>query len=206
MNDTLFENPPVLEGKRIRLVPMEFEHVKPLFKINDPSIWTYTLTEIRTEKEMEDWVAEAIRLRLEKTALPFVVIIKDTNQVAGATRLFNMNGKQRCCELGSTWYGVEYQRTFVNSEAKFLLLQFCFEELGLIRVQLKTDERNLRSQAAIERLGAVKEGILRNERILHNGYIRNAVLYSITNQEWEKVKQGLLEREKRYALSLVHGR
>ena len=85
--------------------------------------------------------------------------------------------------------------TFVNLECKFLLLKFCFDELKMIRVQFKTDERNVRSQKAIERLGAIKEGILRNERILENGYIRNAVIYSFTDDDWRKAKQVIIEKK-----------
>ncbi|MGE8203059.1 GNAT family N-acetyltransferase [Heyndrickxia sp. NPDC080065] len=195
-----FQNPPTLESERIKLIPMKIEHAAPLFTINDPKNWVFMLTSVNTENDMQEWAATAIKLREQKTGLPFVVVLKDSNQVVGTTRLYEINLNQRSCELGSTWYGTSYQRTFVNSDCKFLLLKYCFEELQMIRVQLKTDERNKRSQKAIERLGAVKEGIMRKERILSDGYIRNAVLYSITNDEWPAVKQGLLERKAAYSL------
>lgn len=189
MYDKLFNKPPTLEGERIKLIPMEYEHSISLFHINHLEIWAFMLSEIKTKQEMDKWVANAIHLREQQMALPFVVILKETNQIIGTTRLYEINTKQRSCELGSTWYGVDFQRTFVNSDCKFLLLKYCFDELNFIRVQFKTDERNTRSQKAIERLGATKEGIIRNERILSNGYIRNAVLYSITNDEWCSIKQ-----------------
>jgi RimJ/RimL family protein N-acetyltransferase len=198
MCDELFNEPPTLENERIKLIPMKLEHSIPLFNISHPDIWTFMLSEIKTEHEMDTWVTNAIRLREQKMALPFVVILKESNQVIGTTRLYEINSNQRSCELGSTWYGINYRRTFVNSDCKFLLLKYCFEELNFIRVQIKTDERNIRSQKAIERLGATKEGIMRNERILANGYIRNAVLYSITNDDWSSVKQGLIKRESYY--------
>ncbi|BCB02542.1 GNAT family N-acetyltransferase [Bacillus sp. KH172YL63] len=198
MNRHVFTAPPILENEKIRLEPMTESHAQDLYKLNTPDIWTYMLREIVTLEEMQAWMGEAIQLREKKLALPFIVRVKGTNKIAGTTRLFDINPIHRSCELGSTWYGREYQRTFVNSACKAMLLGYCFETLGMIRVQFKTDERNERSQKAIERLGAVKEGVLRNERILSNGYIRNAVVYSITNEEWPAVKEQFGKREKRY--------
>ncbi|MFS0780580.1 GNAT family N-acetyltransferase [Bacillus sp. 1P06AnD] len=189
---------PVLENERIRLEPMKQEDAPGLFAISSPDIWAFMLRKVETEEEMYQWVREAVANCHKGTALPFVVLLKESNQVAGTTRLLGIDMEQRCCELGSTWYSVPFQRSFVNSDVKKLLLTYCFEELQFIRVQLKTDERNIRSQKAIERLGAVKEGIIRNERILSNGYIRNAILYSITSGEWPTVKQGFIERESTY--------
>lgn len=194
----IYQNPPTLENERIKLIPMEMDHVQPLFAMSDSGVWEFMLTEVKTEKQMHHWVEKAVELRREGTALPFVVILKETNQLVGTTRLFNIDFNQKACEIGSTWYGPRFRRTFVNSDCKFLLLQFCFEEMRFIRVQLKTDERNIRSQKAIERMGAVKEGVLRNERILDNGYIRNAVLYSITKEEWPTVKEGFIRRNALY--------
>ncbi|XXM72329.1 GNAT family N-acetyltransferase [Lysinibacillus sphaericus] len=193
-----FESNLVLEGDRIKLAPMKLEHAPGLFRINHPEIWAFMFSEIHTLGEMERWVSEAVKLREQRLALPFVVILKETDEIVGTTRIYELKESHKSCEVGSTWYGRDSQRTFVNTETKYLILRYCFEELGMIRVQLKTDERNVRSQKAIERLGAVKEGILRNERILASGYVRNAVLYSITNDEWAWVKQGLLDRNARY--------
>jgi N-acetyltransferase len=188
----------VLEGGRIKLAPMKLEHAPELLRINHPDIWAFLFSEISTIQEMETWVSEAVKLREQRVALPFVVMLKETEEIVGATRLFELNTRMRSCELGSTWYGRDFQRTFVNTETKYVVLQYCFEELGMNRVLLKTDERNLRSQKAIERLGAVKEGVMRKERILAGGYVRNAVLYSITNDEWPEVKEGLLNKIARY--------
>ncbi|TMU85056.1 GNAT family N-acetyltransferase [Bacillus sp. BHET2] len=198
MKSKWFSTLQILENEKIRLEPLEQDHSIDLFKQNHSGIWAYMLREIGSLKEMEDWVAEAIQLRENQLALPFIVRLKETNKIVGSTRLFDINFIHKSCELGSTWYGQEYQRTFVNSNCKSLLLMYCFEELGMIRVQFKTDERNIRSQKALERLGAVKEGVLRKERILSDGYIRNAVLYSITGEEWVQIKQKFKERETRY--------
>ncbi|WP_373454634.1 GNAT family N-acetyltransferase [Heyndrickxia sporothermodurans] len=200
----LFKNLPTLENERIKLIPMQMEHAQSLFEINDPSHWKYMLSVVESEQEMQEIVSAAIKQREQKTALPFVVLLKETNQVVGTTKMSYIDFKQKSCEIGSTWYGIDFQRTFVNTDCKLLLLTYCFEELQMIRVQLKTDERNQRSQKAIERLGAVKEGILRNERILSDGYIRNAVVYSITNQEWQTVKKGLINKRNSYSASQTH--
>ena len=109
----------------------------------------------------------------------------------GATRYLNIVPKDRGLEIGGTWYGNEFQRTAVNTECKYLLLRHAFETLGAIRVQLKTDSLNLRSQKAIERLGAQKEGVLRNHMILPDGRYRHSVFYSILDTEWPEVKKGL---------------
>ncbi|MFG6494937.1 GNAT family protein [Fictibacillus sp. UD] len=198
MNPTLFISPPILENEVILLIPMKYDHSIPLYKINHTDNWKFMLNVIQSQQDMDHWVMQAIELREKGLALPFTVVLKKNNQIVGTTRLYEINTAQRSCELGSTWYGKDYQRTFINSACKQILLTYCFETLHFIRVQFKTDERNIRSQRAIERLGAVKEGVMRNERILSNGYIRNAVLYSITKEDWSHVKQGFIDREAYY--------
>jgi N-acetyltransferase len=129
--------------------------------------------------------------------LPFVVTHLESGRIAGATRYLNIMPHDRGLEIGGTWYGVDSQRTAVNTECKYLLLTHAFESLGCIRVQLKTDSRNERSQKAIERIGAKKEGILRNHMILPDGVIRHSVYYSILESEWGDVKkrlEGMLEK------------
>ena len=111
--------------------------------------------------------------------------------MAGATHYLNIMPKDPGLEIGGTWYGIEFQRTPVNTECKYLMLRHAFETLGCIRVQLKTDSRNERSQKAIERIGAVKEGVLRNHMILPDGRIRDSVFYSILDREWPEVKKNL---------------
>jgi len=198
----LFEEQPVLEHKRLRLLPMESGHVKDLFAINHPSIWDFMLLHIDTREKMENWVRAALTGRENKQILPFVVQLKETGKIVGTTRMYGLDFHNRACEIGSTWYAPDYQRSFVNTACKLTLLQFCFEELNMLRVQLKTDERNIRSQKAMERIGAKKEGILRKERILENGYIRNACVYSIISEEWPEVKRKLLEKEEYYETRL----
>jgi RimJ/RimL family protein N-acetyltransferase len=146
---------------------------------------------INTVDDMRNWVRDILSRAEKGTDLPFAVIHLDSGRVAGATRYLNIVPKDRGLEIGGTWYGTEFQRTPVNTECKYLLLNHAFETLGCIRVQLKTDLRNERSQKAIERIGAVKEGVLRNHMILPDGRYRHSVFYSILATEWPRVKQRL---------------
>lgn len=197
LSQLLFAEPPVLESESIILRPLQQENAKYLFSISYPEVWTYMFGTINSETEMEKHVSKKILLRNQMTALPFVVVLKETNEIIGSTSIYDINLSQKSCEIGATWYAGNFLGTFVNLECKYLLLKYCFEELKMIRVQFKTDERNIRSQKAIKRLGATKEGILRKERILENGYIRNAVIYSITDDDWVKVKQLIIEKSMR---------
>lgn len=198
MKTNHFHSPPTLENDKIKLIPLEVHHSAALLEANNPEIWAFMFNEITTHEQMDQWVTAAIQLRDQQTALPFAVVLKEQNRIIGSTRVFEINLSQKSCELGSTWYSKDHQRSFVNSNCKYLILRYCFESLGMLRVQLKTDERNHRSQKAIERLGAVKEGVLRKERILSDGYVRNAILYSIIDEEWPSVKEGIVLRDSKY--------
>jgi RimJ/RimL family protein N-acetyltransferase len=187
--------PVVLTGKHVRLEPMTEEHVAGLAEIGvGQPFWDFMLYgNINTVDDMYNW-AQDILSRAEKgTDLPFVAVHLGSGRVAGATRYLNIMPQDRGLEIGGTWYGPEFQRTVVNTECKYLLLRHAFETLGCIRVQLKTDQRNERSQRAIERIGAVKEGVLRNHMILPDGRIRHSVFYSILDSEWPEVKRRLEE-------------
>ena len=129
---------------------------------------------------------------LQKGAdIPFVVIHKRSGRIAGATRYMDIRAEHRGVEIGGTWYGAEFRRTVVNTECKYLLLRHAFEVMDCIRVQFKTDLRNERSQRAIERIGAIREGVLRHHMILPDGTIRHSVYYSILSAEWPDVRQRL---------------
>ena len=187
--------PVTLQGKHVRLEPMTEAHILGLTEIGaGQTFWDFMVYgNINTEDDMRGWVMD-LRSRAEKgTDLPFVAIHLASGRVAGATRYLNIMPKDRGLEIGGTWYGIEYQRSPVNTECKYLLLKHAFETLGCIRVQLKTDSRNERSQKAIERIGAKREGILRNHMILPDGYIRDSVYYSILDTEWLEVKRRLEE-------------
>jgi len=188
-----WRTPVTLTGKFVRLEPMSEAHVPGLTTAGagNMEIWKHMLYgEIHTETDMLGWVHDI----LARPDLPFVVIHLETGQVAGATRYLNIMPEHRGLEIGGTWYGSEFQRTAVNTECKYLLLEYAFETLGCIRVQLKTDSRNERSQRAIERIGAKREGVLRNHMILPDGRYRDSVYYSILDTEWIEVKQKIYEK------------
>ena len=191
--------PVVLTGKHVRLEPLSEAHIPGLTAAGgDPSIWRFMLYgEVTSEEKMGDWVRDILSRKAAGSDQPFAVIHLGSGKIAGATRYLEIRPAHRGLEIGGTWYGKEFQRTPVNTETKYLLLRHAFEVLGCIRVQLKTDLRNERSQKAIERLGAVREGVLRNHMILEDGLYRHSVYYSILDSEWPGVKarlEGLLAR------------
>ncbi len=192
--------PVTLQGKYVRLEPMTEAHVSGLAQIGiGQSFWDFMLYgNIQTEADMRNWVLDILSRAEKGTDLPFVVIHLASGRVAGATRYLNIMPKDRGLEIGGTWYGTDFQRTPVNTECKYLLMTHAFETLKCIRVQLKTDKRNERSQKAIERLGAKKEGILRNHMILLDGKYRDSVFYSILDAEWADVKKNLEEMMAKY--------
>jgi N-acetyltransferase len=184
MWNNLFE----LKGETIKLLPISFEHIDELWGAAKPDeIWTYMATTVRSKTEMEQMIASAIQKREKGTEYTFTVVNQE-GKVIGSTRYLDISIEHNSLEIGSTWYHPESWRTRVNTECKYLLLQHAFESWKVRRVQLKTDSRNLRSQKAIERIGAVKEGTLRKDRKISRGYVRDTVFYSILDNEWETVK------------------
>lgn len=191
--------PLTLTGNTVRLEPLSESHIPDLCRVGlDERIWRFMrYGMVLTEAQMRQWVLEILEKQAKGADLPFAVIHLASGRAVGATRYLNIQPDQRNLEIGGTWYGVDYQRTAVNTESKYLLLKHAFEEMGVIRVQIKTDLRNIASQRAIERLGAVKEGIFRKHMILPNGYIRDSVIYSIIDDDWEAVKASLEEKLQR---------
>jgi RimJ/RimL family protein N-acetyltransferase len=185
--------PVTLTGRFVSLVPMNMGHAVGLAEVGlDPQIWQYMLYgEMHGVKDIERWVADLLQRQQRGGDLPFTVIHLASGRLAGATRYLNIDRVNRSLEIGGTWYGAEFQRTMVNTECKYLLLQYAFETLGCVRVQFKTDARNMRSQQAIERIGARIEGVLRNHMILPDGRLRDSVFYSVLPQEWPEVKARL---------------
>lgn len=197
---TNWVTPVTLQGKYVRLEPMKETHIPGLAEIGiGQSFWDFMLYgEIQSEADMRNWVFGILRRAEKGTDLPFVAIDLASGRVAGATRYLNIMPNDRGLEIGGTWYGTDFQRTPVNTECKYLLLTHAFETLKCIRVQLKTDARNERSQKAIERIGAKKEGVLRNHMILPDGRYRDSVFYSILETEWGEVKRNLEAMRAKY--------
>ncbi len=199
MEKDLWKTPVLLQGNSVRLEPLTEAHIPALTAVGcDDRIWGLMLYgRIRNEADMRVWVRHLLEGQAAGTDLPFAVIQLASGRVAGATRYMEMRPEHKSLEIGGTWYGLEFQRTAVNTECKYLLLRHAFEELGTIRVQFKADVRNERSWRAIERIGAIREGILRNHYILLDGVVRDSVYYSILDREWPAVKErleGMLKR------------
>jgi RimJ/RimL family protein N-acetyltransferase len=191
--------PITLQGQYARLEPLALNHAEGLFAIgHDEKIWCYLLRpKLESVADAHSFVDDALKVAAGGTQIPFAVIDQKSNRVAGSTRYLDIRRSDRAIEIGSTWLGSEFQRTAINTECKYLLLRHAFEELGALRVTLKTDGRNEQSQKAIERLGAVREGVLRKHMVMWDGYVRDTVYYSILDSEWTQVKgrlQGLLIR------------
>jgi N-acetyltransferase len=187
--------PVTLEGRHIRLEPLTHNHHDDLCRVGlDPELWRVATRRIDSPEEMSNYIQEAIEERDRGVALPFATIEKSTNRAVGSTRFGNIDRYNRHVEIGWTWIGAEWQRTHVNTEAKYLMLSYSFEELGCIRVEFKTDSLNERSRNAILRLGATEEGTFRNHMIVQGGRFRHSVYFSIIDSEWPAVKARLEEK------------
>lgn len=186
-------SPITLEGQLVRLEPLSLVHADGLAEAgSDPAIWRYMLYgNLSLPGAMKAWVRDILQRQGEGTDLPFAVIHKPSGRVAGATRYLEIRPAHRGLEIGGTWYGTEFQRTGVNTECKYLLLRHAFETLGCIRVQFKADANNERSLRGIERIGAQREGVLRNHMLLADGRRRNSAYYSILDSEWPAVRAHL---------------
>lgn len=184
--------PIVLEGSVIRLEPLTLSHLNALCAVGlDPELWNITLANVQTREEMQSYIEAALKAQEQGTALPFVIVERTTGAVVGSTRYMNIDPPNRKLEIGSTWVAKRWQRTAVNTEAKYLLLRHAFEEWGCVRVEFKTDVLNTQSRAALLRIGAKEEGILRKHQITQTGRVRDSVYYSIIDTEWPEVKRRL---------------
>jgi N-acetyltransferase len=186
---------PVLEGVHVRLLPLSMEHHAALCAIGlDDDIWRWMPYIMRTPEDMKNYIQAALANREKRTEFPFATTERVTGKIVGSTRFMNIDMNHRRVEIGSTWIGKPWQRSAVNTEAKYLMLRHAFEELGCIRVELKTDALNEKSRNAILRIGAKEEGILRRQLITPSGRVRDTVYFSILDYEWPEVKQRLEER------------
>lgn len=182
-----------LIGNSVEIRPLEVADIDALFAIAQYSdIWSYMPRFIDTREDMVQLVNDALQGKAAGSEFPFVIVSRETGELIGSTRFLDISEANRNLEIGWTWLTPSVWRTRVNTECKFLLLRLCFEQLGLLRVQLKTDGRNVRSQQAIARIGGVREGVLRKHRILPDGFIRDSVYFSIVDEEWPAVKARLL--------------
>ncbi|MCK4817098.1 GNAT family N-acetyltransferase [bacterium] len=188
-----------LIGSIVRLEPLSEAHVPELADIGqDESIWKFLpYGSINTEAKMSEHVKMLLARATQGTDLPFAVVLIESNKPIGCSRYLEIREDHRALEIGGTWYGRAYQRSGANTECKYLLIKHAFETLGCIRVQFKTDARNQRSQISLERIGAVKEGTLRQQMITADGQVRDSIYYSIIESEWPSVKANLEEKLER---------
>jgi RimJ/RimL family protein N-acetyltransferase len=192
--------PVTLTGQLVRLEPLRQEHAAALYEASreNPDLWQYMpVLQPRSVEQMEQLVATTLQFSKQGVCLPFATVDLACGRVVGETRYVNIKVQDRGLEIGATWLAPSVQRSGINTEGKYLLLSHAFEQLSAIRVQLKTHHLNFQSQRAIERLGAVKEGILRNLKIMPDGSYRHSVYYSIIESEWQQVKAGLEAKMRR---------
>ena len=184
--------PVTLEGQHVRLEPLSKAHVPGLSEVGlYEDLWRWIPTQVRTKQEMSEYVQTALDEQSRGVSLPFAIVEKATGRVIGSTRYGNIDRTHHRVEIGWTWVAKSWQRTAVNTEAKFLLLSHAFEALGCMRVELKTDSLNERSRTAILRIGANEEGTFRKHMITASGRIRHTVYFSILDSEWPEVKARL---------------
>ena len=188
--------PVLLENTWVRLEPLQPHHADALFAIGQHAgDWAWMPHGCFTSIEQtRSWIADALALQEKGEQVSFVIIDRNSGAVAGSTRFLNIRRRDRGLEIGWTWLGRDFQRSAVNTATKLLMLQHAFDTLGALRVELKTDARNLRSQAAIARLGATREGVFRRHMIVQDGVVRDTVYFSITDLDWPRVRDGLLQK------------
>jgi N-acetyltransferase len=189
--------PVTLEGTHVRLEPLSLErHFDGLVEIGlDPELWRWTVTKIESSEELRRYVERALQDQAEGRSLPFATVERAGGRIVGSTRFMAIAVPHRRVEIGSTWITRPWQRTVINTEAKYLMLRHAFETWGCLRVELKTDVRNERSRRALLRLGCVEEGTYRKHLITERGTVRDSVYYSVVDDEWPGVKarlEGLL--------------
>ncbi len=186
---------PTLTGELVELRPLRREHAAGLLAAAaDGELWNMTVTVVPGPETAEPYIATALAAREAGTAMPFAIVRRDAGRIVGSTRFWKIDRANRKLEIGHTWLSRSVQRSGINTEAKYLLLCHAFEVMDCVRVQFTTDELNEASRAAILRIGAKQEGIVRHERIMPDGRKRNSVRFSIIDSEWPAVKSMLLQR------------
>lgn len=182
--------PVTLAGELVRLEPLQQGHAQGLYnRGRSASDWQYMpRARLIDMADTRQWIDEALAV---STQLPFAVVETRKNRVVGSTRFLNIRPEHRSLEIGWTWLGEEWQRTGINTEMKYLLLSHAFERLGCVRVEFKTDARNLRSQRALERIGAQREGVMRSHMIVQGNFVRDSVYFSVIDSDWSQVKERL---------------
>ncbi|HTA81708.1 MAG TPA: GNAT family N-acetyltransferase [Bacteroidia bacterium] len=190
MAENWIKHPTILKGTMVDLIPLEKEHFDELYlAAADKKLWEFIPSDGSEREKFNTLYNTALEEREKGNHYPFIIQHKQTKKFIGSTRFLDIVPKDKKLEIGFTWITQDYWGTAINFECKLLLMAFCFEVLKTNRVQLKTDERNIRSRTAIQKIGGQFEGIFRKERILDNGYVRNSAFFSIIDTEWEAAKK-----------------
>ena len=191
--------PTTLVGRYIILRPPSIEDIDGLsIAARDGEIWNNRFSQFPNPNEIEKYIQEMLDLSSKGSILPFITIHKSSNTIVGTTRYLNIDYENHRLEIGHTWIAKSWRKTYVNTEAKFLMLQYAFEKLACIAVEIRTDVLNTVSRQAIQRLGAKQDGILRHHKIMRNGRTRDTVCYSIIKPEWNQVKENLMKKLMKY--------
>lgn len=192
--------PVTLEGRIVRLEPLTIDHLPALTAVGlDERVWRWLLSPYRTPDDMRRWVEAALAEAAAGRELPFATIERSSGQAIGSTRFLSIVAAHRRLEIGYTWLGAAWQRTAVNSEAKLLMLRHAFEALGAMRVEFKTDSLNEASRRALTGIGAAEEGTFRNHMLVYGGRRRHSTYFSVTDEEWPRVREHLEARVSRLA-------
>lgn len=190
MNSELLKSDIILENEKVLLLPFENERNIELKEIIfDDEIWKFMGMYVRNDADFENYISSTLKQKADGICYPFLIIDKATNKVAGSTRYGYLNYASQKCEIGWTWYGKNFQGTGLNKACKYELLNFGFENIQFRRIQFSADLENKKSQRAIEKLGAVKEGIFRNNYVDSEGKSKDDVYYSLILEEWENTKR-----------------
>ena len=190
-----FDEEIILENSFALLRPVNKTDIDNLLPVatKDKDLLQFSPTQIYTRELLKTYIDKAVENKISKNQYTFIVFDKAKNQFAGSTSFLNISNQDDRLEIGATWYGKEFQRTGLNRNCKYLLLQYAFDDLKAERVEFKTDERNLASRKAIEKIGGQFEGILRRHTLMSDGLRRNTICYSILKSEWPELKKRLLE-------------
>jgi RimJ/RimL family protein N-acetyltransferase len=195
----LIIEPTTLEGRYIILRPPSIDDRDGLsIAARDGKIWNNRFSQFPNPNEIQKYIQEMLDLSSKGSILPFITIHKASNTIVGTTRYLNIDYENHRLEIGHTWIAKSWRKTYVNTEAKFLMLQYAFEKLACIAVEVRTDVLNTVSRQAIQRLGAKQDGILRHHKIMRDGRIRDTVCYSIIKPEWKEVKKNLIKKLMKY--------
>ena len=190
----MFNESIVLSTKKVTLRLLKLEDVDSLFKIsNDISIFDYFPVIFEKKEDLKHWVSERLDLFDKEEWLSFVIISNEAKEIIGSTSFLGISLYNKRVEIGATWLGKDFHGKGYNKPCKFLLLKYIFETLGLERVELKTDELNVQSRKAIEKIGAKQEGVFRSHMTMPNNRRRDTVYYSIVKDDWSKIRNTIFK-------------